>query len=111
MPAHAIFDLDRLRAAEEFAQGREGPCVVKPARGTGGGDGVTTDVRGRRDLRRAALHASLFCSDLVVEEQVPGDVYRLLYLKGCFLDAVRRRPPIVVGDGRSPLRARRGRRR
>ncbi|NQZ97453.1 MAG: hypothetical protein HRU01_13160 [Myxococcales bacterium] len=104
-PAFAAFDLGSLGTAQDFAHRQGGLCVVKPARGTGGGDGVTTHVGAGAELRRAALHASIFCPALVVEEQVPGDVYRLLYLKGRFLDAVRRRPPIVVGDGRSTLRS------
>jgi cyanophycin synthetase len=42
---------------------------------------------------------------LVIERQVAGDSYRLLYLDGVLLDAVRRRPPAVLGDGSSTVRA------
>ena len=40
---------------------------------------------------------------LLIEEQGVGDNLRLLYLDGRLLDAVRRRPPSVVGDGWSTI--------
>ena len=104
VPRQALFSLHDRSPAEALLRASGGACVVKPARGTGGGRGVTTGVRTRRELRRAATHASLFCRELVAEEQVPGDVYRLLYLEGELLDAVRRRPPALLGDGKSSVR-------
>jgi cyanophycin synthetase len=104
VPEFVGFSLGELGAAQRFVREMDGPCVVKPARNTGGGRGVTTHVETPREIRRAALQASLFCRSLVIERQVPGDVYRLLYLDGQLLDAVRRRPPYVVGDGRSSVR-------
>jgi len=41
----------------------------------------------------------------MIEQQIPGDVFRLLYLDGELLDAIRRLPPHVTGDGRSTIRA------
>ena len=58
----------------------------------------------RRDLIRASLRGALNAPRLVIERQHEGDVYRLLLLDGELLDAVRRRPPHVVGDGRSSIR-------
>lgn len=107
-PKFAAYDLNRIDRAVEFARelGREldKDCVVKPMRGTGSGEGVTTHVRTRRQITHASYHASLFCRELIIEEQIEGDVYRLLYLDGEFVDAVRRRPPRVVGDGKSSIR-------
>jgi cyanophycin synthetase len=40
----------------------------------------------------------------MVEQQVHGDVYRLLYLDGVLIDAVLRRPSAVVADGKSTVR-------
>ena len=79
--------------------------VVKPARDTGAGMGVTTHIRSYRQLLRAAARAAVFGEELCIEEQVAGDNYRLLYLDGVLLDAVQRRPPMIVGDGRSTIRA------
>ena len=77
-------------------------CVVKPAGGTGGGLGVTTGVRSRWRLARAAFAAGSHAGRVVIEEQV-GRKHRLLYLDGKLIDAVIRRPPRVVGDGRSSM--------
>jgi cyanophycin synthetase len=61
---------------------------------------VTTGVRSRWQLARAAAAAGVYCEKILIERQVVGDNYRLLYLDGELLDAFVRRPPTVVGDGR-----------
>jgi D-alanine-D-alanine ligase-like ATP-grasp enzyme len=103
VPRHAEFTLDSLHAALEFRRGLEGDCVVKPAQGTGAGDGVTTGIRSRWKLTLAACAAAVFGPRLLIEEQIPGETYRLLYLDGRLLDAVVRRAPTVAGDGRSTI--------
>ena len=100
-PEHVELDSRDLDGALEFMARRDGPCVVKPASGTSGGDGVTSGVASREDLLRARLRASRGDRRLLIEGQVPGNAYRLLVLDGELLDAVRRHPPAVTGDGRS----------
>jgi cyanophycin synthetase len=95
----------RERGPAEAFVARRAPCLVKPAADTAVGTGVTGGIRDARSLARAALRASRFGERLLVERQVPGDVHRLLYLDGELLDAVRRRPPTLIGDGRSSIRA------
>jgi cyanophycin synthetase len=56
-------------------------------------------------LARAAAAAAAYGNELLIEEQVQGDNYRLLYLDGQLIDAFVRRPPSVVGDGRSTVAA------
>jgi cyanophycin synthetase len=91
------------RATDFLAEiGRD--CVVKPASDTGGGEGVTTGIRTPRQLAWAATLAAQAGGRMLVEEQVAGANYRLLYLDGVLLDAVERRPPSVTGDGRSTIR-------
>jgi cyanophycin synthetase len=80
------------------------PVVVKPASGTGAGDGVTTGVRSERALGLAAAFAAAHGPRVCVEEQVEGVELRLLFLDGELLDAVRRGAPCVVGDGRATVR-------
>jgi cyanophycin synthetase len=65
---------------------------------------VTTGIQTGSQLRKAALNAAAFCPELIIEEQVDGENYRLLFLHDELLDAIHRRPPTVVGDGRRTIR-------
>lgn len=103
VPDHAEFDYRDLRRALRFMRESELPCVLKPASGTSGGDGVTSGVRTTEELVRARLRASRGDRRLLVERQARGVAHRLLLLDGELLDAVRRRPPTVLGDGESSV--------
>jgi D-alanine-D-alanine ligase-like ATP-grasp enzyme len=102
-PRYAEFDIEDMQPAVAFLENAKADCVVKPACDSGGGAGVATGIRTRWQLARAAYAAARFGGDLVIEEQVAGDNYRLLYLDGQLVDAVVRRPPTIVGDGRSTI--------
>lgn len=129
-PRYEIVTLDSLDGARPFVDAMSG-CVVKPARDCSGGRGVTTQVhdiatlalaaaaaaaaaaRASRDTRAgsrgplarvAAKSRELRHVPILVEEFVRGDNYRLLYLDGSLVDAVRRANPTVVGDGHSTVR-------
>ncbi len=104
VPPFLAFTLNNIASAKEFLRNQNAPCVVKPALESAGGKGVTTHVKTDRELIRAAIFASAFCPLIMIERQVPGDVYRFLYLDGELIDAIRRRPPQVIGDGRSTIR-------
>ncbi len=102
-PPHLEFNLDGIASAIDFLESAGEPCVVKPAQGGAGGAGVTTGVADRRTLKLAAAQAALRSRQLVIERQVAGMHYRLLFLDGELLDAVRRPLPSVIGDGRSTV--------
>lgn len=102
-PAFCEFTLSEIGKAAAFIERINTKCVVKPADG-GGGRGVTTGITGTLGLLRASAHASVYGPDLLVEQQMPGDVYRLLYLDGVLLDAVLRKPCSVIGDGHANIR-------
>jgi cyanophycin synthetase len=87
-----------------FLARADGACVVKPGRGTGGGQGVTCGVHSPDELLQAWLVAAPYASSVIVEEQVTGHEFRLLFLDGELLGAVRRGIPAVVGDGRHSVR-------
>jgi len=105
VPAQRVFARADPGPAEAFLAAAGGPVVVKPLGGTGGGRGVTTGIESPAALRRAVRHAGRFGPRLLVERHVPGASWRLTYLDGRLLDAVRRDPPAVTGDGRSTIRA------
>jgi cyanophycin synthetase len=102
VPRHLVCAADDLRGAWAFVRSLGRPCVVKPARASGA-IGVTTSVTSRCDLARALAYGGAFGHELLVEEMAAGGVYRLLYLDGELLDAVRRDPPTVTGDGTAPI--------
>jgi cyanophycin synthetase len=104
VPEHEEFTLASLGGAERFLK-RHAPCVVKPALDTGAGDGVATNIQTKRELHRAAASASLHSERLLIERQIAGDSYRLLYLDGTLLQALLRKPPTIIGDGRSTIRS------
>ncbi len=104
VPDHVVLRADEHKAALEFIQSHGGSFVVKPASGTAGGIGVTSNVRTASELRHALAWAGAYCARVLVERQIKGDTYRLLYLNGKLLDCVLRRSPHLVGDGASTVR-------
>lgn len=104
VPPHLVFGLGQLDHAREFLARQGGPLVVKPVKGSSSGLGVTTHVRTWSELRRGAVLASLFGERILLEAMVLGESYRLLYLDGRCIHAVRRRGVRVTGDGRRPVR-------
>lgn len=102
IPDHVEFSLKSLNKAHLFLD-RHRTCVVKPCDGSAGGGGVTTGVETRSQLVQAAARAAGYGKRLLIEEQLEGDMIRLLYLDGQLLDAVRRGFPTVVGDGKSRI--------
>jgi cyanophycin synthetase len=103
LPVPAQLEVGSASEAIWFLAG--GPCVVKPADGSAGGVGVTSGVETPPQLRRAFRKASVSGPRVLVERQLAGDVYRLLFLDGELLDVVRRGVPTVTGDGRSGVDA------
>lgn len=103
VPRHQVVAANDLPGAWAFALAVGAPCVVKPARGTSGAIGITTRVDGRYEMARALAYGGAFGREVLVEEQVEGGVYRLLYLEGELLDAVLRLPPTLRADGVSRI--------
>ena len=102
-PESEVFRLKTIAKARDFLFQSGSPCVVKPASGTGGGQGVTTQVSNGSQLGWAASRAARFHFEIVIERQIPGANYRLLFLDGELLDVIKRNPPAVEGDGKSTI--------
>jgi cyanophycin synthetase len=99
VPEHREWRFADYRPALAFLAEAAGPCVVKAASGTGGGEGTTAGVDTPARLMRARLRAGRFDTRLLIERQAPGDVYRLLFLDGELIDVIRHLPPRLTGDG------------
>ncbi len=105
VPKHIAVDGLDLAAAKRFLAAANTPIVVKPAYGTGAGTGVTTNITSVGQLVRAMAWSKGFCPRAVVEEQIAGENYRLLYLDGKLIDCIIRRAPTLTGDGVASIRA------
>lgn len=104
VPVHSVFTLQELSPAMEFLRSHPDGVVVKPANGSAAGDGVSTHLTTEREVRNAAVLASLYDSQILIEALVPGESYRALVVGGQMLHAVCRRGPRVVADGRHTVR-------
>ena len=104
VPEHCVVTLEALSAAQEFRRQVNVPLVVKPASGSSSGLGVTTGVRTSGALTSAMALASLYDERILIERMIPGESYRLLFLGGRLIHAVRRRGIRLTGDGRSTVR-------
>jgi len=103
VPDYVEFDLGSVGDARRWLASRGAPAVVKPAAAGSAGDGVTTGVSTASELRRAAWRAAAEGTRLMAERQIDGDSYRVTYVGGEFVDAIRRNRPRVVGDGKSTI--------
>ncbi|MBI3670739.1 MAG: hypothetical protein HY237_13275 [Acidobacteria bacterium] len=103
VPQHLVFRLEELPKAKEFLRVNPGVYVVKPTSGTSSGVGISTHIRTPQQLENAAVTASLFADELLVERMIFGETCRLLWLGGELIHAVRRRGVRVAGDGRSTI--------
>ncbi|MCD8562999.1 MAG: N-acetylglutaminylglutamine synthetase [Alphaproteobacteria bacterium] len=78
--------------------------VVKPAIGEQGA-GITVDVRTLPDLERAINFAQTVSSTVLLEEMVEGRDLRIIVINQEVVAAALRKPPEVVGDGHTTIRA------
>ena len=91
-----------VEAAREAAERLCFPVVVKPMMGSGG-HGVTIRITSSDEIEAAFHHAKSNAPDVLVEEHVSGDLYRLLVVDGRFAGALRCLPPVIVGDGKKTV--------
>jgi GNAT-family acetyltransferase (TIGR03103 family) len=97
---------DQLVAGErnglEAFLARHGSVVVKPARGEQG-RGISVGIRTIEDLERAVAEAREVCDRVLVEACFEGQDLRLVVIDFKLVAAAVRRPPSVVGDGRTSV--------
>ena len=103
VPKSLVFSLGTINKAFEFQQEVDGDVVIKPM-ASWAGQGVTVNINNAETLKKAASYASRFGDELLIEQHIPGNSYRLLFLNGELIDAVRRDSPQVTGDGRNTIK-------
>ncbi len=83
---------------------RHGKVVVKPARGEQG-KGVAVGLDTMEAVTAAIEAARTVSERVIIEQHVTGEDLRLVVIDYRLVAAAIRRPPRVVGDGRSTVRA------
>jgi len=86
-----------LQVAHAFLK-KHTSIVVKPT-DQAHGKGITIDLTTPRHLEEALDYAAGFGKKFLLQQQVTGDDYRLLFIGGEFVAAAIRKPAYVVGDG------------
>ena len=102
-PQYCEFNLQSIQKANDFLKKSHSPCVVKPAQDTGAGNGVTMGISHYKTLERAAINASTYSKNLLIEQTVTGKSFRILILNNQYINAIRRDPPQITGDGKSSI--------
>lgn len=101
VPAQILADAGDSTLQDFLAQ--HGKVVVKPARGEQG-RGVSVGLASMEDMRAAIEEARQLCDTVLVEEFVEGQDLRLVVINYRLVAAAVRRPPKIVGNGRSSIR-------
>ncbi|MDQ5824363.1 MAG: cyanophycin synthetase [Chloroflexota bacterium] len=90
---------DAWRAAQDLG----GPVVLKPFDGNQG-KAVSVNLTTEEQVRAAFELAQEHSDDVIVERYLSGTDHRMLVVNGKLVAVAQRRPPQVVGDGRSNMR-------
>ncbi|MCB1960880.1 MAG: N-acetylglutaminylglutamine synthetase [Rhodocyclaceae bacterium] len=81
-----------------------GAVVVKPVEGEQG-QGISVNLSGAEELATAVERARAHCDRVLIEQFCPGMDLRVVVIDDRVVAAAVRRPPTVVGDGRSTIGA------
>ncbi|HVN26609.1 MAG TPA: hypothetical protein VMT99_03090 [Candidatus Paceibacterota bacterium] len=96
-------DARTIRQAEAIFASIGGPVIVKPAIGSRSRH-TYMHITTLDALRHAFKKAREISRRVVVEEELPGFVFRITLIGGRIGGIMRREPPHVIGDGRRSLR-------
>ncbi len=90
---------EALRWAEEFGY----PVVVKPHNGSLSTH-TMVNLKNAEELTRAVAMVQLIRHRFIVEEHIPGSVFRATMVGDVMVACGRRDPPYVTGDGQKTVR-------
>jgi len=89
------------KAGCHYGVAQSGPLVVKPRYGSLSNH-VTVNIQTETELCKAIELAKQYKNFYLIEQYIPGDVYRASVIHGAIF-TVKRLPPAIVGDGRQTI--------
>ncbi|WP_449355106.1 acylphosphatase [Virgibacillus natechei] len=89
----------------EYAKTLGFPVVLKPINGKLG-KGVIPNILNIEDFSRSLsyVRGKLGYFEVIVEQYIPGDEYRLYVIDGKVIGAIKRVPANIIGDGHSSIK-------
>ena len=103
LPVAEQWQVRTIERTKEFARKFGYPVVLKPENGSQG-RGIYASIADEAELISCFEKASQSGDVLLLEKHVAGDHYRIDFMGDELIKAVRRRPPVVLGDGTSTVR-------
>ena len=97
-PTGEAFPSTALDAALRYAAGLPGEICVKPNRGSLG-DLAFPALRTADEVVEACVSVASAYDEILVEESVPGEVWRFFFVHPAVVGAKQGRPASVLGDG------------
>lgn len=102
IPIPQGFVASSYEAAQDKIKTLRPPYVVKPLDGHHG-QGVSLNLVNPLEIEHAFMVAQKYCSDVLIEEMIIGEDYRLLVIDGKFKAAAHRIPAFVTGTGKQSI--------
>lgn len=97
-PTHQVIGRGDVEAAVAAANSMGFPVVIKP-NDLDGGVGVYAGLSDEAQLRECFPLAAEKSANLLIEQHIVGDDYRITVIDGAVVKAIGRRPGGVLGDG------------
>jgi len=91
-----------VESALQFFNQIKKPIVIKPATGYQG-KRVSINLNSEEAIRNAFEWTKEFDDDVIVQEYISGNIYRLLIIDYKLVGAVQLQPPFIIGNGESTI--------
>lgn len=102
--AHSLYihksELDNF--PKESLSGFRYPVIIKPIN-QAHGNGVMMNITGYEELLLKLKKSFEIYENMIVQEQIIGDEFRVLVVRGEVVVVINRIPPCIIGDGKQSI--------